>query len=107
MTLCGPAFRRNFAEKVAPFYDRFLKTEGREKISPGLPFFIGVTGNPSFLSVGVRRAKFGFRALSDPENRALGLSFPFSGGGTRLADEKNDFHVISVTPKTIAPQYRR
>ena len=53
--------------------------------------------------LGVRQTSSDKQALSDLEDRLCCLSFPFSGGVTRLADEKNDFIVIRVTPRTIAP----
>jgi hypothetical protein len=58
------------------------------------------SSNPS----GVRQTSSDYQALSDLENRVCRPSFPFSSGITRLADEKNDFTVILVTPRSIAPQ---
>jgi hypothetical protein len=96
-------FPENFADGHDSFPRGIEKQRAGRKFSPGPLFFDGVTGNPSFLSVGVRWTCSDLRALSDLENRVCCPSFPFSGGVTRLADEKNDFAVILVTPGTIAP----
>ncbi len=79
------------------------KQKAGRNFLPAFCFFDGVTGNPSFLSVGVRWTRSDLRALSNLGNKLVCPSFPFSGGATRLADEKNDFAVILVTPGTIAP----
>jgi len=52
---------------------------------------------------GFRQTSPDSQALSDLENRVRRPPFPFSSGVTRLADEKNDFTVILVTPRIIAP----
>jgi hypothetical protein len=93
----------NSADGHDSFSRGVKKQKAGRNFLPAFCFFDGVTGNPSFLSVGVRWTGSDLRALSDLANRVVCPWFPFSGGITRLADEKNDFAVILVTPGTIAP----
>jgi hypothetical protein len=91
----------NSADRKARYYPRKNKGPGEEF---SRPFVLRWRySNPFFLSVGVRQSTADSQVLSDLESHASSPSFPFSSGITRLADEKNDFTVILVTPRIIAP----